>query len=283
MLPKDCKYPLYIEDVNTCLTTVEAAYVYSQIESDKIIFPVADSNSATPANFFSMIGEFTTMYEIPEVNDEVQAPLPFANCDSQELDTFFGHAEVTPEKMDYLVDLAYGPNTRTTEIATQPDDDWSILTPFPRYPTPTLDPKLQTGLFYHNNAREKSATRIAPIATTHPSDSYIRRIYFEKFDKVNPQLIAASKFSDLSDVSTMYLGSSSQHRQEPFVLEGQFPMDSSATVFGVLPDNQAVECLIDTGAIRSIMTRAYFEACPSLSKLPRLKSIHKYCLIGNGQ
>ena len=124
---------------------------------------------------------------------------------------------------------------------------------------------------------------IAPIATTSPSDNYIRRIYFEKFDKVNPQLIAASKFSDLSDVSTTYLGSSSQQRQEPFILEGQFPMDSSATVFGILPDNQAVECLIDTGAIRSIMTRAYFEACPSLSKLPRLQSTHKYCLVGNGQ
>ena len=182
-----------------------------------------------------------------------------------------------------MVDLAYGPNTKTTDIVNQTDDDWSILTPFPRYTTPTLDPELQTGLFYHHNPGSKRDTRIAPIATTSPSDNYIRRIYFEKFDKVNPQLIAASKFSDLSDVSTTYLGSSSQQRQEPFSLEGQFPMDSSATVLGVLPDNQAVECLIDTGAIRSIMTRAYFEACPSLSKLPCLQSTHKYCLVGNGQ
>ena len=73
---------MYIKDVNTCLTSVEAAYVYSQIESDKIIYPIADSDSATPANFFSMIGEFTTMYQISEMYDEVQATLPFANCDT---------------------------------------------------------------------------------------------------------------------------------------------------------------------------------------------------------
>ena len=269
--------------MNTCLTSVEAAYVYSQIESDKIIYPVADSNSATPANFFSMIGEFATMYDIPDMNEDVQATLPFADCDTQEIINFFGHAEVTTENIDYLMDLAYGPNTEPTDFVNQIDHDWSILTPFPRYTTPTLDPELQTGLFYHHNHGSKRDTMIAPIATTSPSDNYIRRIYFEKFDKVNPQLIAASKFSDLSDVSTTYLGSSSQHRQEPFVLEGHFPMDSAATVSGILPDDQAVECLIDTGAIRSIMTRAYFEACPSLSKLPRLQSTHKYCLVGNGQ
>ena len=134
---------MYIKDVNTCLTSVEAAYVYSQIESDKIIYPIADSDSATPANFFSMIGEFTTMYQISEMYDEVQATLPFANCDTQEISNFFGHAEVITENNDYLVDLAYGPNTKTTDIVNQTDDDWSILTPFPRYTTPTLDPNFK--------------------------------------------------------------------------------------------------------------------------------------------
>ena len=33
----------------------------------------------------------------------------------------------------------------------------------------------------------------------------------------------------------------------------------------------------------SIMSRAFFEACPVLAKLPRYKPVHPYCVVGNGQ
>ena len=60
-------------------------------------------------------------------------------------------------------------------------------------------------------------------------------------------------------------------------------MNSLGFVTGQLVDGQSVECLIDTGTIRSIMSRAFCEACPSLAKLPRYKPIHPYCVVSNGQ
>ena len=31
------------------------------------------------------------------------------------------------------------------------------------------------------------------------------------------------------------------------------------------------------------MSKAFFEACPVLAKLPRYKPVHPYCVVGNGQ
>ena len=31
------------------------------------------------------------------------------------------------------------------------------------------------------------------------------------------------------------------------------------------------------------MSRAFYKACPALSKLPKYKPVHPYCVVGNGQ
>ena len=81
----------------------------------------------------------------------------------------------------------------------------------------------------------------------------------------------------------MFLGPKSQDPNALFHLESKFPINSLGFVTGQLVDGQNVECLIDTGTIRSIMSRAFFEACPVLAKLPRYKPVHPYCVVGNGQ
>ena len=90
-------------------------------------------------------------------------------------------------------------------------------------------------------------------------------------------------FDDVCDIGTIFLGCNSSEKSDPFQLEHAFPINSSAYVTGQLPDNQVVERLIDTGALHSIMTKAYYDACPSLAKLPKLKSCQEHCLVGNGQ
>ena len=60
-------------------------------------------------------------------------------------------------------------------------------------------------------------------------------------------------------------------------------MNNLGFVTGQLVDRQNVECLIDTGAICSIMSRAFYEACPALSKLPKYKPVHPYCVVSNRQ
>ena len=90
-------------------------------------------------------------------------------------------------------------------------------------------------------------------------------------------------FNDTYDIGTMFLGPKVQDPNALFHLEDSFPMNSLGFVTGQLVDGQNVECLIDTGAIRSIMSRAFYEACPALAKLPRYKPVHPYCVVGNGQ
>ena len=60
-------------------------------------------------------------------------------------------------------------------------------------------------------------------------------------------------------------------------------MNNLGFVTRQLVDGQNVECLIDTGVIHSIMSRAFYEACPALSKLPKYKPVHPYCVVGNRQ
>ena len=274
---------MYIKDVNNCLTSVEAAYVYSQIEEDKIVYPVADNNITKPENFLTMLGEFDSIYKIAHMDHDVEDPFPFANCDTREINSFFCHPEAKTETNDYLLDLVYGFGTLPLDSIDVKDQDWSILIPFPTYVSTTQSLQDKTGLHYHHATNHKMPTNMAPITTTNPSPNHIRRIFFDKFDKILPQVVAATKVNDLTDIGTTYLGCSHQSRLDPFCLEGHFPIDSAASALGIMPDGQEVDCLIDTGAIRSIMTRAFYEACPSLAKLPRQQSAHKYCLVGNGQ
>ena len=70
------------------------------------------------------------------MNDDVQATLPFADCDTQEIINFFGHAEVTTENIDYLVDLAYGPNTEPLTSLIRLMMTGQSLPPFPGIPHP---------------------------------------------------------------------------------------------------------------------------------------------------
>ena len=122
----------------------------------------------------------------------------------------------------------------------------------------------------------------APVTVTAPGDNNIRQLYFEKFDKICPILVEPPHFDDVCDIGTTFLGCNSSQKSDLFQLEDVFPINSSAYVTGQLPDNQVVECLIDTGALCSIMTKAYYDACPSLAKLPKLKSCQEHCLVSNG-
>ena len=59
-------------------------------------------------------------------------------------------------------------------------------------------------------------------------------------------------------------------------------MNGAGYVTGTLSNGQEVNCVVDTGAMRSIMSRGFFEACPTLAKLPRYKPVQEYIVVGNG-
>ena len=111
----------------------------------------------------------------------------------------------------------------------------------------------------------------------------MKRVFYDRFDRTQPGFHLNDSFNDTHDIGTTFLGPKLHDPNALFHLEYSFPMNNLGFVTGQLVDGQNVECLIDTGAIRSIMSRAFYEACPSLAKLPKYRPVHPYCVVGNGQ
>ena len=114
-------------------------------------------------------------------------------------------------------------------------------------------------------------------------DNSVKRVFYDRFNHTQPDMNLNDLFNDTCDIGTTFLGPKLQDPNALFHLEYSFPMNNLGFVTGQLVDGQNVECLIDTGVIRSMMSRAFYEACPALSKLPKYKPVHPYCVVSNGQ
>ena len=174
------------------------------------------------------------------------------------------------------------PGDRSEE--TLLDVDWSILTPFPSYTSHAPESFKDNPLCIHNDHLPHiPRTFCIPHTVTYPADNSVKRVLYDRFDHTQPGFNLNDSFNDTYDIGMTFLGPKLHDPNALFNLEYSFPMNSLGFVTGQLVDGQNVECLIDTGVIHSITSRAFYEACPSLAKLPRYKPIHPYCVVSNGQ
>ena len=89
-------------------------------------------------------------------------------------------------------------------------------------------------------------------------------------------------YNETTDIGTTFLGPLDHSPEDRFHLEHSFPMNGAGYVTGMLSNGQEVNCVVDTGAMRSIMSRGFFEACPALAKLPQYKPVQEFIVVGNG-
>ena len=67
------------------------------------------------------------------------------------------------------------------------------------------------------------------------------------------------------------------------VVEEKFPMSEQEYTTGKLLDGTECQILLDTGAIKSFMSKSYYLHCKLLHSLPKFVSKTQIIQVGNGQ
>ena len=285
----ECKYPIYVPDKGLCLSRPEADFVYTCLEREDMVTPFEVHNVVSPSFALrSFDFDFDDHFEVVDggahMGDMVSDDFPFSACTNEEVDSFFHVLDKGDKAADIIVARCYDyrPGERSEEA--QLGVGWSIPTPFLSYTSHASESFKDNRVCIHNDHLPHiPRTLCIPQTVTYPADNSIKRVFYDRFDRTQPDMNLNDSFNDTCDIGTTFLGPKLQDPNALFHLEYSFPLNNLGFVTGQLVDSQNVECLINTGAIRSIMSRAFYEACPALAKLPRYKPVHPYCVVGNGQ
>ena len=81
---------------------------------------------------------------------------------------------------------------------------------------------------------------------------------------VYAEILCANKFNENSDLSTTYLGQTKIMRDTKIKTEDRFPITGQRFASGKLLDDTECHILLDTGAIKSYMSKSYYLQCKTL-------------------
>ena len=89
-------------------------------------------------------------------------------------------------------------------------------------------------------------------------------------------------YDDLLDVSTTYLGPDLIQSNHVFNAEPSFPTTLDCHIDGELLGGGKLDILLDTGAFKSYMCKAFYMCHPHLHKFPKFQSAMRHLQVGNG-
>ena len=89
-------------------------------------------------------------------------------------------------------------------------------------------------------------------------------------------------YDDLLDVSTTYLGPDLIQSNHVFNAEPSFPITLDCHTDGELLGGGKLDILLDTGASKSYMSKAFYMQHPHLHKFPKFQSAIRHLQVGNG-
>ena len=183
-------------------------------------------------------------------------------------------------KQDTLV----GPNEG---INLQDMDHWSVFTKHLRYTipkttTPGFDIQGQGCLDFSPERLNRSdlakEVSMAPLEFHHMSASE----YLDKYDGITSELNVNMEYDDSVDVTTTYLGHELIKLTDTFHPEQTFPIYSNCHTWGQFVGGGMLDVLLDTGASKSYMSKAFYMRHPHLHKFPKFNSTIKNLQVGNG-
>ena len=236
-----------------------------------MVTPFVVNKEVTPSPALpSFDADFEDHFEIvvsdAHMRDVGNDDFPFSACTDEVVEGFFHVLDNDDKAADIIVDRCYDcrPGERSEEAKF--GVDWSILTPFPSYTLHAPESFKDNHLcIYNDHLPQIPRTYHVPQTVTYPVDNSVKRVFYDCFDHTQPDMNLNDSFNDTCDIGT-FLGPKLQDPNALFHLEYSFPMNNLGFVTGQLVDGQNVECLIDTGVIRSIMSRAFMrpvQPCPS--------------------
>ena len=89
-------------------------------------------------------------------------------------------------------------------------------------------------------------------------------------------------YDDLLDVSTTYFGADIVQWTDVFNSQPTFPITLDCHTSGELLGGGNLDILLDTGASKSYMSKAYYMCHPHLHHFPKFQSAIRHLKIGNG-
>ena len=89
-------------------------------------------------------------------------------------------------------------------------------------------------------------------------------------------------YDDLLDVSTTYLGPDLIQSNHVFNAGPSFPITLDCHTDGELLGGGKLDILLDTGASKSYMSKAFYMRHPHLHKFPKFQSATRHLQVGNG-
>ena len=107
--------------------------------------------------------------------------------------------------------------------------------------------------------------------------------YLDSYEDVYVDMVHTNRCDENSDLSTTYLGQTKINRDTEFKAEERFPITGHGFTSGKLLDGTDSRILLDTGAVKSYMSKSFYMRLKCLHALPKFSS-HTYRIqIGNGQ
>ena len=82
--------------------------------------------------------------------------------------------------------------------------------------------------------------------------------YLDVYEDVYAEMVCASKFDEISDLSTTYLAQTNMARSTTIKAEERFPITGQGFASGKLLDGTECQILLDTGATKSYMSKSYY-------------------------
>ena len=107
--------------------------------------------------------------------------------------------------------------------------------------------------------------------------------YQDVYEGIYAEMVYANKFNENSDLSTTYLGQTEMTRDTKIKAEEKFPITGQGFASRKLLDSMEWQILLDTGAMKSYMSKSYYLQCKTLHALPKFSSNTQRIQVGNGQ
>ena len=111
----------------------------------------------------------------------------------------------------------------------------------------------------------------------------MRNRYMDVYDEIYAEVVTTSRFDENVDLRTTYLGRVDMKREEVMKAEESFPISEQGFVMGRLLNGEECQILLDTGASKSYLSKAYYLRWKSLHNLPKFASKAQRIQVGNSQ
>ena len=285
------------EHENECLSPAQTKMLYECMEEEKVVDPVkldlCDYQAIEPVHPFCLLREDldslteVSPYEALVIKDssKIGAKESLPTPGPQDI---MNPEEIPPMNQESPYRTGILDNSLGREANLQYMDQWSIFTEKLRYTapsksTPGYNIQGQGCMDFSpkrvNRVDQAKEVSMAPLDFCYMPASE----YMDGYNGITSELNVNMEYDDAVDVATTYLGQESIKLTDTFHPEQAFPIYPNCHTKGQFVGGGIIDILLDTGASKSYMSKAFYMRHTHLHKYPKFHSTIRNLQVGNGE